>query len=63
ERRLLGIIALVLSLISASIWVIYSTVPILPFSGVAIPEIIAALAAFIWVFPLCIRLILGKDLI
>ena len=63
DRRLFGIIAFVLSLISAGIWVVYYTIPILPFSGVAIPEIIAAIAAFIWVFPLCIRLVLGKDLL
>ncbi|MFX0168741.1 MAG: DUF998 domain-containing protein [Candidatus Hodarchaeota archaeon] len=63
QRRLWGIIAFLLSLISASVWVIYYTIPVLPFTGVAIPEIISAITAFIWVFPLCIRLILGKDLI
>jgi len=63
HRRLFGIVAFVLSIISVLVWVIYFTVPILPFSGVAIPEIISSLVAFIWVFPLCIRLILGKDLV
>jgi hypothetical membrane protein len=63
KRRLFGLLSFLLSLISASIWVVYETLPILPFTGVAIPEIISAVVAFIWVFPLCIRLVLGMDLI
>lgn len=60
HTRNYGIIAFVLAFISALIWVAYYTVP-LPFTGQAIPEIISAVTAFIWVFPLCIRLIMQKE--
>ncbi|MFX1491281.1 MAG: DUF998 domain-containing protein [Promethearchaeota archaeon] len=55
--QIFGVLAFVLALISAIIWVAYYTIP-LPFTGQAIPEIISAVTAFIWVFPLCIRLVL-----
>jgi hypothetical membrane protein len=60
STQIFGILALILALISAIIWVAYYTIP-LPFTGQAIPEIISAVTAFIWVFPLCIRLILQKE--
>jgi hypothetical membrane protein len=59
--RLIGAIAFILALTSAIIWVAYY-LDLLPFSGVAIPEIISAVTAIIWVYPLCIMLILRKQL-
>ena len=57
--RIIGIMAFILALISALIWVAYY-LTLLPFTGVAIPEIISAVTAMVWVFPLCVLLILGK---
>ncbi|MFX1319303.1 MAG: DUF998 domain-containing protein [Promethearchaeota archaeon] len=57
--RLIGIVAFILALSSALIWVAYY-LSLLPFTGVAIPEIISAVFAMVWVFPLCVLLILGK---
>lgn len=59
ETRIFGALAFILALISAIIWVLYYTIP-LPFTGQAIPEIISAVTALIWVFPLCIRLVWQK---
>lgn len=58
--RLIGAIALILALISAIIWVAYY-MNLLPFTGVAIPEIISAITAIIWVYPLCFKLVLQKE--
>ncbi len=59
--RLIGAMAFILALISALIWVAYY-LNFLPFTGVAIPEIISAVTAIIWVYPLCILLILQKQM-
>jgi hypothetical membrane protein len=59
--RLIGVMAFVLALVSALIWVFYY-LTLLPFTGVAIPEIISAITAIIWVYPLCILLILQKQM-
>jgi hypothetical membrane protein len=59
--RLIGIVAFILALSSALIWVAYY-LTLLPFTGVAIPEIISAVTAMLWVFPLCVLLILGKQM-
>jgi hypothetical membrane protein len=59
--RLIGIIAFILALVSALIWVAYY-LSVLPFTGVAIPEIISAITAIIWVYPLCILLVLQKQM-
>lgn len=60
DIRLFGILAFLLALIAAAIWVADFTLPV-PWTGVAIPEIISAIAVVIWVFPLCIRLYLHGD--
>ena len=59
--RLIGIVAFFLALVSALIWVAYY-LNVLPFTGVAIPEIISAITAIIWVYPLCILLLLQKQM-
>jgi len=59
--RIIGVIAFILALISALIWVAYF-LNLLPFTGVAIPEIISAVTAIIWVYPLCIMLVLQKQM-
>ncbi|MFX1564788.1 MAG: DUF998 domain-containing protein [Promethearchaeota archaeon] len=59
--RLIGLMAFILALVSALIWVFYY-LNLLPFTGVAIPEIISAVTAIIWVYPLCILLILQKQM-
>ncbi len=59
--RLIGIMAFILALVSALIWVAYY-LNVLPFTGVAIPEIISAITAIIWVYPLCIMLLLQKQM-
>ena len=59
--RLIGIVAFILALVSALIWVAYY-LNVLPFTGVAIPEIISAITAIIWVYPLCILLLLQKQM-
>ncbi len=59
--RLIGAMAFILALISALIWVAYF-LNLMPFTGVAIPEIISAVTAIIWVYPLCIMLVLQKQL-
>lgn len=59
--QLIGIIAFILALISALIWVAYY-LSVLPFTGVAIPEIISAITAIIWVYPLCILLLMQKQM-
>jgi hypothetical membrane protein len=59
--RLIGIIAFILALVSALIWVAYY-LSLLPFTGVAIPEIISAITAIIWVYPLCIMLLMQKQM-
>jgi hypothetical membrane protein len=60
ETRIYGIFAFILAFISMLVWVVYY-LGFTIFTGVAIPEIISAIAAMIWVFPLCIRIILQKD--
>jgi hypothetical membrane protein len=57
--RLIGVVAFILALSSALVWVAYYLI-LLPFTGVAIPEIISAVFAMVWVWPLCVLLILGK---
>lgn len=59
--RLIGIMAFILALVSALTWVAYY-LNVLPFTGVAIPEIISAITAIIWVYPLCILLLLQKQM-
>jgi hypothetical membrane protein len=59
--RLIGVMAFILALVSALIWVAYY-LNVLPFTGVAIPEIISAITAIIWVYPLCILLLLQKQM-
>ncbi|MFX1575586.1 MAG: DUF998 domain-containing protein [Promethearchaeota archaeon] len=59
--RLIGIIAFILALVSALIWIAYY-LSLLPFTGVAIPEIISAITAIIWVYPLCIMLLMQKQM-
>lgn len=59
--RLIGIMAFILALVSALIWVAYY-LNVLPFTGVAIPEIISAITAIIWVYPLCIMPLLQKQM-
>jgi hypothetical membrane protein len=60
QTRIFGIFAFILAIISMLVWVVYY-LGFTIFTGVAIPEIISALAAIIWVIPLCIRIILQKD--
>lgn len=60
ETRIYGVFTFALAFISLLVWVLYSF-GLTTFSGVAIPEIISAIAAMIWVYPLCIRIILQKD--
>ena len=50
-----GIIALVLGII-ITITIVVWFADMLPWSGAAIPEIILAIAGFIWIIPVCIRL-------
>ncbi|MFW9934554.1 MAG: DUF998 domain-containing protein [Candidatus Thorarchaeota archaeon] len=59
--RLIGITAFILALVSALIWIAYY-LSFLPFAGVAIPEIISAITAIIWVYPLCIMLLMQKQM-
>lgn len=59
--RLIGIFAFILSLLSALVWIVYY-LNLLPFTGVAIPEIISVIVGIIWVYPLCILLILQRQL-
>ena len=59
--RLIGVLAFILAFISALIWVAYY-LNFMPFTGVAIPEIISAITAIIWVYPLCILLLLQKQM-
>lgn len=59
--RIIGIMAFILALVSALTWVAYY-LNVLPFTGVAIPEIISAITAIIWVYPLCILLLLQKQM-
>jgi hypothetical membrane protein len=60
DTRLVGILAFLLAFISAATWVA-KFANLLPWTGVAIPEIISAIAIFVWVFPVCIRLYLHHD--
>ncbi len=59
-NRFIGVLALSLTISSALIWVGYY-LSLMPFTGVAIPEIISAITAIIWVYPLCFKLVLQKD--
>ncbi|MFX1299408.1 MAG: DUF998 domain-containing protein [Promethearchaeota archaeon] len=59
ETRIFGISAFILAFISMLVWVLYY-LDLTVFTGVAIPEIVSAIAAMIWVYPLCIRIILQK---
>ncbi len=59
--RLIGIMAFILSLISALVWVVYY-LNLLPFTGVAIPEIVSVITAIIWVYPICFLLVLQKQM-
>ncbi len=60
ETRIFGISAFILAFISMLVWVLYY-LDLTVFTGVAIPEIVSAIAAMIWVYPLCIRIILQKN--
>jgi hypothetical membrane protein len=60
ETRIFGIAAFILAFISMIVWVLYY-LDLTIFTGVAIPEIVSAIAAMIWVYPLCIRIILQKN--
>ncbi len=60
KMRIFGISAFILAFISMIMWVLYY-LDLTVFTGVAIPEIISAIAAMIWVYPLCIRIILQKN--
>ncbi|MHA2314840.1 MAG: DUF998 domain-containing protein [Candidatus Hermodarchaeia archaeon] len=60
ETRIFGVFAFILAFSSMLVWVLYY-LSFTPFTGVAIPEIVSAIAAMIWVYPLCIRIIQQKD--
>jgi hypothetical membrane protein len=53
----LSMISIVLSVVASFVW-------FLPWgSGIAIPEFIASLAAYLWILIMCVRLVMGKDVI
>jgi hypothetical membrane protein len=60
ETRWFGVFASILALAGAVFWVAYY-LDLVPFTGVAIPEIVSAAAVIVWVVPLCIRLYLRGD--
>lgn len=60
ETRWMGIMAFILAFIGAVFWAAY-IVGLVPFSGVAIPEIVSAAAVIVWVIPLCVRLYMRGD--
>ena len=55
ETRWFGVVAFLLAIVGAVFWVAYF-LDLVPWSGVAIPEIVSAAAVIVWVIPLCIRL-------
>ncbi len=60
ETRWFGLTAFILAIAGAAFWVAYF-LNLVPFTGVAIPEIVSAAAVIVWVIPLCIRLYLRGD--
>ena len=57
STRLLGTISVVLGVVASLVW-------FLPWgTGIAIPEFIASLAAYLWILVMCVRLITRKDVI
>ncbi len=60
ETRWFGVVAFLLAIVGAVFWVAYM-LSLVPWSGVAIPEIVSAAAVVGWVIPLCIRLYLRGD--
>lgn len=60
ETRWFGVTAFLLAIAGAAFWVAYY-LSLVPFSGVAIPEIVSAAAVIAWVIPLCIRLYMRGD--
>lgn len=60
KLRILGVIGLILGLISAGIWIADLLFPVLPWTGPAIPEIISAITALIWILPTCLLIAFEK---
>jgi hypothetical membrane protein len=60
ETRWMGIMAFILAFAGAVFWVAYY-LGLVPFTGVAIPEIVSAAAVIVWVIPLCVRLYMRGD--
>ena len=62
ENRLFGIVAFGLPFISAIIWAVHILLPgVLPWTGVAIPEMISAIVSVGWVLPLAFRLYIESN--
>ncbi|MFX1475098.1 MAG: DUF998 domain-containing protein [Promethearchaeota archaeon] len=60
ETRWFGIFAFFLALAGAIFWGAYFF-DLVPFTGVAIPEIVSVAAVIVWVIPLCLRLYMRGD--